>query len=70
MMEIYDHVNNACGCCGRALDDEDADWCKDCQRHVLPQSSGPPWDQTYLAQFGRECPFANGPFDGGHKVAA
>ena len=49
-----------CGCCGRetfgpTLRWYDG-WCVDCEGHVL-RDSRPPWDRTYAAQFGKDCPF-------------
>jgi hypothetical protein len=45
-----------CGCCGRPISNQE--WCTDCAKHLLPYQRGlPPWDRTYFAQHGKDCPF-------------
>ena len=62
-MSIETETNtNYCGCCGRQIlivEDEE-DWCGYCRKHVRAQllyGHIAPWERTYLAQFGQECPF-------------
>lgn len=43
-----------CGCCGTAT--INGNWCKRCSDHVL-KLGGAPWDRTWLAQTGRDCPY-------------
>ena len=47
--------NDYCGCCGVELVGGDM-WCVHCRSHVLVY--GAPWDRTYFAQYGKECPHA------------
>ena len=54
-----------CGCCGRQIK---ADlwfeaylWCKECIEHLLPREGrcvNGPWDRTYHAQYGKDCPYS------------
>ncbi len=65
-----------CGCCGRemscSIQDGVAEWCFDCYQHIRRYGGGPPWDRTYFAIHGKECPFAESPDDdgGGLRMAA
>lgn len=59
---------NYCGCCGREMPAW-REWCADCEPHVLTGSL-PPWEKTYYARYGRECPFAPTDGDGGERKAA
>ena len=43
-----------CGCCGRGLPTVGI-WCEDCLQHVVA-SNRPPWERTYFAQHGVDCP--------------
>lgn len=43
-----------CGCCGREWT---GDWCDKCRPHIPKAFGAPPWDRTYFAQHGRDCPF-------------
>ena len=45
-----------CGCCGCEI--SFGDWCLRCQQHVMERGA-PPWDRTYMAQPGVECPYAD-----------
>lgn len=47
-----------CGCCGRENTGPDESWCPDCVPHV--NAAGAPWERTYLARTGHECPFQAG----------
>jgi hypothetical protein len=45
-----------CGCCGQpAGAGGDALWCEPCRDHV--GAVGHPWDRTFFALTGAECPF-------------
>jgi hypothetical protein len=46
-----------CGCCGRESSNSEIanPWCRDCRDHVLVH--GAPWERTYFAQHGADCPF-------------
>ena len=47
---------NFCGCCGRSI--PYGEWCLKCSQHLLPEKSHlPPWERTYFAQHGKDCPF-------------
>lgn len=51
-----------CGCCGRQLGAgtrTDPMWCADCKKHLIraPWWMYPPWQRTYFAQYGTDCPF-------------
>ena len=53
-----------CGCCGRQIKlgyKYVYQWCKECKEHLLPKEgrcvSGP-WDRTYYAQYGKDCPYS------------
>lgn len=52
-----------CGCCGRIVDVQVSSlndpWCSQCTKHVL-QNGAAPWDRTYLAQHGVDCPYQVG----------
>lgn len=56
---------NYCGCCGRPVADLDADWCAECDFHVLPELTYDvagshrrlPYQRTYFAQHKKRCPF-------------
>lgn len=43
-----------CGCCGRDTRTADYNFCADCLTHCL--NRGLPWDRTYYAQHGTNCP--------------
>jgi hypothetical protein len=52
-----------CGCCGRECKGE---WCADCKAHLRQLTLRPglgcaldnaPWERTYYAQFGEDCPY-------------
>jgi hypothetical protein len=48
-----------CGCCGREIENSSVGepWCRDCRDHALPPALGrAPWDRTYYAQHGMDCP--------------
>lgn len=51
---------NGCGCCGREIA-PGADWCRDCESHLLPLFDGGrrrfPYERTYHAQHKRKCPY-------------
>ena len=44
-----------CGCCGNEIEGR-GEWCKDCLTHIVDTYRAP-WDNTYYAQYGEECPF-------------
>jgi len=46
-----------CGCCGREYTNGDSHFCLDCIGHVS-NTRHAPWDRTYYAIHGSECPFA------------
>lgn len=48
-------LDDFCGCCGRECYAGE-EWCRACAEHVLPCGL-PPWDRTWFAQYGVECPF-------------
>lgn len=37
-------------------------WCADCKKHLIraPWWMYPPWQRTYFAQYGTDCPFQVG----------
>jgi hypothetical protein len=45
-----------CGCCGEPTD-QTAEWCTGCAEHVL--KAGYPWDRTWFAQYGVDCPLTS-----------
>lgn len=56
--EPVDHASH-CGCCGRPIGQfiEGDPWCEDCLPHLADYRIGiPPWDRTYFAQHGTDCP--------------
>lgn len=56
MEEKVNQRENFCGCCGRSHKSGDIHWCKDCLAHVRPARYGAPWERTYFAQHGKDCP--------------
>ena len=44
-----------CGCCGAPI--TNTEWCLCCTQHVGPAHL-PPWERTWFAQYGTECPDA------------
>jgi len=55
----YTYEDAYCGCCGRRSgegSDPTFFWCAKCRKHVLDY--GPPWEKTYYAQRGKDCPFS------------
>jgi len=48
-----------CGCCGREVFDSASlfAWCAQCLSHLAQPASNPPWERTYYAQHGKDCPF-------------
>jgi len=51
-----------CGCCGRPAV---GDWCLECRAHLLSALGRAPWDRTYYAQHGTDCPFTEKPIGEG-----
>jgi len=49
-----------CGCCGRAYDDTEGEWCGNCAGHV--SDDGMPWDRTFLSLTGDPCPYQVGAY--------
>ena len=47
-----------CGCCGRVCRNE-AEWCFKCRGHVVQDADLrlPPWERTFGAQHGTDCPY-------------
>jgi len=44
-----------CGCCGNPI--SNMQWCVPCSKHLLPEKQGlAPWDRTWFAQYGTDCP--------------
>jgi hypothetical protein len=54
LTEVRTMTATWCGCCGREV--FDAEWCPDCVQHVVQGGYAPPWDRTWLAQTGWDCP--------------
>jgi len=50
-----------CGCCGNQIKGR-GEWCKDCLPHILDTHQAP-WDNTYFAQYGKDCLFSVGEED-------
>lgn len=55
-----------CGCCGRPTESTANDWCAKCLPHVITEEQGeenlklrglPPWERTWFAQHGTDCPY-------------
>jgi hypothetical protein len=60
MVWCYTHAEylpheDFCGCYGRDL--TDGQWCDLCWPHVAHRSVSQPWENTYFAQHGEDCPF-------------
>jgi predicted amidophosphoribosyltransferase len=53
--------NPFCGCCGNPNDGLDANFCARCLPHIKPFKKAwgdlQPWERTYFAQHGQDCPF-------------
>jgi hypothetical protein len=55
-----------CGCCGNAAEGDDLIiWCVRCQGHVTDR--GQPWDRTWFAQHGTDCPYVVNEATGGES---
>ncbi len=50
---FVDHTDH-CGCCGVEISADQ--WCARCKRHLLANHL-PPWERTWFAQFGKQCPY-------------
>lgn len=49
---------NYCGCCGNALTDLDPyPWCLRCKPHIKLEGKVVPWERTYFAVTGTDCPY-------------
>ena len=52
-----------CGCCGREIGAgtrTDPEWCADCKPHLRRGPLFAPWQRTYFAQHGKDCPWQVG----------
>lgn len=45
-----------CGCCGNETENPHT-WCNRCKPHI--RNAYPFWEQTYYAQYKKECPNTN-----------
>ena len=52
--DMREEGGNDCGCCGREALNGSL-WCVACIEHV--GSLGAPWDRTYFALHGHDCPY-------------
>lgn len=52
--ESFIALGDFCGCCGAVEVGQTRMWCSECERHL--GAHGAPWDRTFYAVHGRECP--------------
>jgi hypothetical protein len=51
-------MDDYCGCCGNEISDRLSSlWCERCRGHIGQFTSGHPWEKTYAAMHGEDCPF-------------
>ncbi|WP_447978106.1 hypothetical protein [Candidatus Nitrospira bockiana] len=47
---------NYCPCCSREIARR-REVCRACEGHLAPDDGRPPWERTYFAVHGKDCPY-------------